>query len=169
MYQRQAGVFFSEDMNIGKWSAVEQELHIDILERSKICNTHILQIQKGSSSPCANGQSNSIGLFSTNGDTRNLLMIQEAKEIWEFCEADQIKLTAEYLPGILNTKAGKASREMENSSSEWILNKAMFQKLIQVLGLGNVGMLTSRLCHQIHPRYIGWQPDPHTCVFHHLL
>lgn len=68
-------VFFSEDMNRGKWSPAEQELHINILELGKICNTNILQLQKGYSSPCAN----SISLFSKNGDTKNLLMIQWAK------------------------------------------------------------------------------------------
>ena len=36
-------------------------------ESSKICDTYILQIQKGSNSPCANAQSSSISLFGKNG------------------------------------------------------------------------------------------------------
>ena len=36
-------------------------------EGSKICKTYILQVQKGSSSPCTNGQSSSINLFGKNG------------------------------------------------------------------------------------------------------
>ena len=80
------------------------------------------------------------------GGTRNLLMIQEAKEIWEFCLANQITLTAEYLAG--------TSREMKNSSSKWILNKLIFQKLIQALG----PMFAPRLCHEIS-KYISWQRD----------
>ena len=60
------------------------------------------------------------------GGTRNLLMIQEAKKIWEFCLANQITLTAEYLSRTLNTRAGKASREIINLSSKWILNKPIF-------------------------------------------
>ena len=56
-------------------------------EASKIYDIYIQQIQKGSSSPCANGKSSSISLFGNNGGTRNLLMIQEAKEIWELCFA----------------------------------------------------------------------------------
>ena len=36
-------------------------------EGNKTCDTYILQIQKGSSSPCANGQSTSIILFGKNG------------------------------------------------------------------------------------------------------
>ena len=93
--------------------------------------------------------------------TRNLLMIKEAKKTWAFFLANQITLNAEYLPGTLNTRAEKTSREMKNSSSEWILNKLIFQKLIQALGLVNVDLFASRLSHQI-PKYISWQPDPHT-------
>ena len=37
------------------------------VEDSKICNTYILQVQKGSTSPCTNGQSSSISLFGENG------------------------------------------------------------------------------------------------------
>ena len=80
------------------------------------------------------------------GRTRNLLIIQEAKEIWEFCLANQITLTAEYLPGTLNNRT---SREIKNSSSEWILNKPIFQKLIHTLGPVDVDLFVSRLCHQI--------------------
>ena len=127
---------------------------------SKICDTYILQIQKGSNSPCANAQSSSISLFGKNGRDKNLSMIQEAKEIWEFCSFDQITLTAEYLPGTLNTRADKASREMNKSSSELILNKPIFKKLIQALATVDADMFASRLCHQI-PKNISWQADPH--------
>ena len=94
------------------------------------------------------------------GGTKNLSMIQEAKEIWEFCSFDQITLTAEYLPGTLNTRADKASREMNKSSSELILNKPIFKKLIQALATVDADMFASRLCHQI-PKNISWQADPH--------
>ena len=49
------------------------------------------------------------------GGTRNLLMIQEAKETWEFCLANQITLTEKYVAGTLNNRVDKASREVENS------------------------------------------------------
>ena len=52
------------------------------------------------------------------GGTRNILMIQETNEIWEFCLANQITVTAEYLSGILKTRTGKAFREMKNSPSK---------------------------------------------------
>ena len=149
----------------GVWSRVKQELYINAedsrgarAEGSKFCDTNILQIQKGSSSPCTN-QAALVYLVKM-GRTRNLLTIQEAREIWEFSLANQITLIAEYLLGTLNTWAGKASRKMKSSSSEWILNKAKFQKLIQTLGPVDVDLFVSRMCHQI-PKYISWQPDPH--------
>ena len=92
--------------------------------------------------------------------TSNLLMIQEAKEISEFCLANQITLTAEYRPGTLNTRPRKVSREMKNLSSQWILNKPIFQKLIQALGPVDVDLFASRLCRQIW-KYISWHPDSH--------
>ena len=69
-------------------------------------------------------------------------MIQEAKEIWEFCSANQVTLTAEYLLGTLNTRA---DREMKHSSSEWILNKPIFRNLIQTLGPVDGDLFASRL------------------------
>lgn len=50
--------------------------------------------------------------------TENLVLIQETEEIWKFCMSQQITRTAEHLPGIKNTKADQASREIEESSSE---------------------------------------------------
>ena len=52
------------------------------------------------------------------GGTRNLLMIQEAKEMWEFCLANQITLTEKYLPTISNARDDNSFREIKNSSSE---------------------------------------------------
>ena len=49
----------------------------------------------------------------------------------------------------VNTRVEKDSREMKNSSSKWILNKPIFQKLIQALGIVDVDLFASRLCHQI--------------------
>ena len=44
----------------------------------------------------------------------------------------QLYDNVKYLLGNLYTKTDKASREMKNSSSKWILNKTSFRKLIQV-------------------------------------
>ena len=65
------------------------------IEGSKICHTHILQIQKASSRLCVNRQQAALAYLVKMEGTRNILMIQEAREIWEFCLSNQIKPTAE--------------------------------------------------------------------------
>ena len=70
----------------------------------------ILQIQKGPSSSCANEDEAALAYLVKIEGTRNILMIQEAKDIWEFCLSNHITLTAEYLLGILNTRADRYSR-----------------------------------------------------------
>ena len=70
----------------------------------------MLQIQKGPSSSCANEHQAPLAYLVKLEDTRNILMIQEAKDIWEFCLSNHITLTAEYLLGTLDTRADRYSR-----------------------------------------------------------
>ena len=129
-------------------------------EGSKIYDTYILQIQKGSNSPCANGQSSGISLFGKNGRGKKPTHDSGGKENMGIL-FNQSHYTYCIIPaGDFKYKTDKASREMKNSSSEWILNKPSFQKLIQALPPVDVDQFASRLHHQI-PKYISWQPDPH--------
>ena len=63
------GGFLSEDINRRSMvsSRTGTTYKYTRTEGSKICDTYILQIPKGSSSPCTNGQSSSISLFGKNG------------------------------------------------------------------------------------------------------
>ena len=70
----------------------------------------ILQVQKGTSSSCANEDQAALAYLVKIEGTRNILMIQEAKDIWEFCLSNHITLTAESMLGILNTRADRYSR-----------------------------------------------------------
>ena len=113
MHQRQVeGMILSEDISSksmvsNRTSAAYKYTGI---EGSKICHTHNLQIQKGSSRLCVNRHQAALAYLVKMEGTRNILMIQEAKDIWEFCLSNQIKLTAEYLLGTLNTRADRYSR-----------------------------------------------------------
>ena len=90
---------------------------------------------------------------------KNLILNQETKKIWKFCMSQQISLTAEYLPGVKNTKVDQASSEVKKSSSGWILDKGVFQKIVKLLGQVDTDLFASRLCQQF-PRSVIWQPDP---------
>ena len=113
MHQRQVGgMVLSED--ISRRSMVSNRTRAAYkytgIEGSKICHTNILQIQKGSSRLCVNRHQVALAYLVKMEVTRNILMIQEAKDIWEFCLSNQIKLIAEYLLGTLNTRADRYSR-----------------------------------------------------------
>ena len=126
-------------------------------ESSKICDTFILQKQKGSSSPSTYGQSSSISLFGKNG--RDKKRTHDSGDKWNmgilFSKSDYSYCRIPV--GGLKTRAAKAFREMKNSSSKWILNNPIVQELIQSLGPVDVDLFASKLCHQI-PRYRSWQP-----------
>ena len=92
------------------------------------------------------------------GRKRNMLMIQEAKEIWEFCLANQVTLTAEYLLGTLNTRLKTLPEKWKIRQGK--LNKLIFQKLIHALGPVDVDLFASGLHHET-TKCISWQPDPH--------
>ena len=54
---------------------------------------------------------------------------------------------------------GRQVLQRNNTSSEWILYKLMFQKLIQALEPEDIELFATRLCNQI-PKYKSWQPNP---------
>ena len=78
---------------------------------------------------------------------RNLLTIQEAKEIWEFCLANQI------------TYCRIPAEDSKYQGRPGIQGNEKFVKP-QALGPVNVDLFRSWLYHQI-PKYISRQPDPH--------
>ena len=102
------GGFLSEDINrrsmVGSRAGAAYKC--TKTEGSKIYNTYILQIRKGSSSPCANGQSINISLFGKNGRGKKPTHDSGGKGNMRFFLANQIALTAAYLLGSLNTRQG---------------------------------------------------------------
>ena len=62
------------------------------------------------------------------GGTRNQLLVQISKKIWEYLLDKGITIIAEYLPGALSKEADMQSRTVKDSS-EWKLNLVVFQNL----------------------------------------
>ena len=87
-------------------------------EGSTVCDTFILSIQKGLSSPCANRQSSSIKLVRGKKPTHD----SRGKGYMAilFNQSDYTSQIAQYLSKTLNTMADMASRERKNLSSKWI-------------------------------------------------
>ena len=67
-------------------------------------------------------------------------------------------ISAEHLPGKLNTTADHESR-LKGDSSEWMLDPAVFHQIMEALGPCQIDLFASRLSAQ-PPRYMSWRPDP---------
>ena len=122
------GAFCQRTLIGGVWSQAEQAVHINIpeLRGVKLAILIFYRYKKDVAVHVQMDNKAALAYLVKMGGTRNLLMIQEAKKIWEFCLASQITLTAEYPPRTLNTRADKTSREIINLLSKWILNKPIF-------------------------------------------
>ena len=81
-----------------------------------------------------------------------------ATEIWEWCANRNIWITADHLPGRLNTVADCMSRKF-NDNKEWMLNKQAFENIIKQFGAPEIDLFASRLNAQL-PRFISWLPEP---------
>lgn len=94
------------------------------------------------------------------GGTHSNTLIDLTKEIWELMLSKGITVTAEYLPGNLNTRADITSKVFKDSS-EWGLSKKVFLKICQKRGYPDMDLFVSRLFHQL-PGYMSWKADSYS-------
>ena len=92
--------------------------------------------------------------------TRNQLLVQISKEIWEYLLDKGITITAEHFAGALNKEANMQSQTVKNSS-EWKLNQVVFQKLCKSWLTPDIDLFTSRVSHQV-PANVSWKLDPYS-------
>ena len=70
----------------------------------------------------------------------------------------RITISAEHLPGSRNVIADLESHTLR-SSTEWMLEGAVFKSILNILGPLSVDLFASRLNNQL-VRYASWRPDP---------
>jgi len=154
----------------GEWTLAERQQHINVLEL-KAALLAIKTFTK-QTNPRA------IHLLIDNQVAlahlvkMGLTLISLTKEIWSYLLAKGITLTAEYIPSELNTEADYQSRNVADSS-EWMLDKQMFNRIAKIWESPCMDLFASRTSHQIQ-NYYSWKPDPnciavtksiHTSVF----
>ena len=128
----------------GQWSLQESTLHINVLELKALhlallTYTKLFQL-KAIHVQIDNMTGAALSYLIKIGGTHNKDMIDLAKDIWTLVLPEGITITAEYLPGVLNTKADWASRNFQDSS-EWLLSQKVFQKICQHWGQPDMGLV----------------------------
>ena len=145
----------------GHWTPQEAEEHINYLELmaaffslqafvTKLNNKHVrLKIDNTTAMAAINNM----------GTNHSVQCNKVALDIWCWCMARNIWISAEHIPGKSNVAADRQSREI-NTNTEWMLNPTFLNKALDKLqARPDVDMFASRLNKQF-PRYISFRPDP---------
>ena len=155
------GAVSNEKETEGHWHLEEKSLHINVLEMKAV--------MLGQQALCKDANNVHICLKSDNttatvsyinsmGGVKSEICITMALQIWEWCIARQIWISARHIPGSQNVQADKASREFKDSV-EWTLSGEIFQDINNHWGPSDIDMFASRLNYKVDA-YASWRPDP---------
>ena len=144
----------------GLWSDEERSQHINHLELmgGAFAIKTFLKGRRNIHARLKMDSTAAISYINHMGGTRSQSLSHKACELWQWCLQRGITLSAEHLPGVMNTAADTESRTVR-SSAEWRLNREVFSRITQVLGSCSIDLFASRLNNQL-PRYMSWRPDP---------
>ena len=92
------------------------------------------------------------------GGTVSKMLNNLAKEFWKWCIQKKLSITADYIPGKLNSVADWESRHFADFSN-WKLNPSIFKSLMLLWGQCNVDLFADRSNAQLS-HYFSWKPDP---------
>ena len=135
-------------------------MHINALE--------ILAIHYGLKSLCREIQNEGLKILSDNttavaylcngGGTRSTICNDITKNIWNWCETQNVWIMVGHIPGIDNVDADYESRHF-SENTEWKLNPIIFQNICEQFGFPDIDLFASKNNFQINP-YVSWGPDP---------
>ncbi|XP_028394441.1 uncharacterized protein LOC114518633 [Dendronephthya gigantea] len=144
----------------GPWCSEEKRLHINCLEllagsfaiktftKDKVC-AHVRLMMDNAAA---------VAYVNKMGGTHSQTLANLAIALWEWCLENQLTVSAQHLPGILNTRADRESRIITDSS-DWKLNPSLFQAVLRIWGPLEIDLFASRLTYQL-PQFVSWKPDP---------
>ena len=154
------GVF--EDLTCGgHWTPQEAEEHINYVESMAAFFSLQAFVTKQNNKHVRLKIDNTTALAAINnmGTNHSVQCKKVALDIWHWCMARNIWISAEHIAGKCNEAADRQSREI-NTNTEWMLNPTLLNKALDKLqARPDVDMSASRLNKQF-PRHIFFRPDP---------
>lgn len=153
------GAVFQNQSIGGRWTEQESQDHINVLEllavslglKSFFSNKQNVHIQVRTDNTCT------VAYINAMGGIKSVECNRLAVKIWSWCIDRNIWLSATHVPGVSN-EADFSSRNF-NENVEWMLNKQVFQKIIQLWQEPEIDMFASRLNKQVE-KFASWKPDP---------
>ena len=144
----------------GRWTEEEGQGHINCQE--------LMAVLLGLKSMCKEMKNRHIRLRCDNvtavaavrkqGSIKSFWCNSIAKKIWHFAMDRHIWLSIAHCKGVWNVEADAASREFKDET-EWTLDKEIFGKVCEQLGVPDIDLFASRLNYRVNT-YCSWHPDP---------
>ncbi len=145
----------------GSWPYDYQKKHINELEMIaiKIGLKIFVKAQQRVLIRCDN--CTAIAYVNNFGGCRSTDCHLISKEIWQWCESQQIQLYASYINTKCNVIADALSRE-EKDQSDFKLSPKYIQKVFTKFGRPSIDLFAAYLTTQC-PQFYSWLPDPESC------
>ena len=154
------GAHWNNQKTGGQWSARESRLHINAKEllAAFLSLQTFAKDKTGIHVRLRLDNLTAVYYINKMGGTHSRELMEITAQVWEWSIPRNIMISAEHLPGKLNTTADHESR-LKGDSSEWMLDPAVFHQIMEALGPCQIDLFASRLSAQL-PRYMSWRPDP---------
>lgn len=147
------GIVRSGRMWGGRWSPVEQALHINVLELRAV-RLACLKFASEFRARHVHFQVDNVtavAYINKQGGTHSVLMMREARLLFEVLQQHQMVVTASHIAGELNALADLASRQGQVLQTEWHLCQSVFTWVLQqsLWGPPLVDMFANRVNRQL--------------------
>ena len=144
----------------GRWTLSESENTINYLELLAIfytlkafCSEKVaihVTIQSDNTS--------AVAYINNMGGMVSVKMDRLARQLWDWCIARNIFISATHLSGSLNYQADFSSRNFSDST-EWMLKKELFERICDQFFTPDIDLFASRLNYQVE-KFVSWFPEP---------
>lgn len=153
------GAVSGQNKTNGRWSEMEKQWHINVLEMLailfglqsfiKIDNLNVRLLSDNTTA---------VSYVNKKGGVHSRMCLQVAQKIWDFAEQHHIYLVAAHIPGKHNRIADMYSRNFKENT-EWELHPSLFKEIVKAWGKPEIDLFASRLNHKCK-KYVAWKPDP---------
>ena len=139
------------------WSDSERTQHIKVLELKAafLALKSCLKNQSHKTVCLRMDNTMAVAHVKNKGGTHSPCLLALTLALWQWCLERNIMISAQHVPGKLNTIADSESRVF-NDSSEWKLDP---QTISPFLKGCEINLFASRLYTQLS-QYVSWRPDP---------
>ena len=144
----------------GRWSRVQSQLHINVLELTavQLALHHFLPELQGRHVLVRTDNTTVVYYINHQGGVRSEQLLNVARELLEWAEPRLASLRAVYYPGISNVDADLLSRGGP-PPGEWMLHPEVVKKIWQKFGQASVDLYaTAETAHC--PRWFSRHPEP---------